>query len=297
MHRQIVPGLILHRSANVAVAAASLILVAVAPLIAASKPSMIVLFPYRDGSLNGSRAKFSDVTIDKFHGLQFTTEAGADYPSVEIKPNAGKWDLTGFEGLEMEVRNPEDVSVRVLLCINNPGADGRNHCNVESVNVSPRDKATLTVPFGVWHGDTGHPLDLSNIVSLEVLLDRPSRSHTFIVGDIRATRFDASRLEETMADPYFKQMTARFGRGVNLGNALEAPHEGDWGVRLKEEYIERIAQAGFNSVRIPVRWSGQAQGYPPYAIAEGFLNRVDWAIDQRLSTSCRSCSTCTITTA
>ncbi len=249
---------------------------------AASKPRTIVSFPYRDGSLNGSRAKFSDVTIDGFHGLQIATEAGADYPAVEIKPEAGKWDLTGFEGVEMEVRNPEDVPVRVLLCINNPGADGRNHCNVESVNVSPRDKATLTVPFGVWHGDTGHPLDLSNIVSLEVLLDRPGRSHTFIIGDIRAIRFDASRLEETMADPYFKQMTARFGRGVNLGNALEAPHEGDWGVRLKEEYFERIAQAGFNSVRIPVRWSGQAQGYPPYAIAEGFLNRVDWAVDQAL---------------
>src|SRR5262249_23022193 len=86
---------------------------------------------------------------------------------------------------------------------------------------------------------------------------------------------------------FFKQMTARFGRGVNLGNALEAPHEGDWGVRLKEDYFERIAEAGFDSVRIPVRWSGQALGAPPYTIAEGFLNRVDWAIDQALKRKLR----------
>ena len=266
----------------IAASVASLILVANCAADAASKPHGIVSFPYRDGSLNGSRAKFSDVTIDKFHGVQITTEAGADYPSVEIKSSHGKWDLTGFDAVEMEVRNPQDVPVRVLLSVNNPGADGRNHCNVESVNFPAHDKGTLTVPFGVWHGDMGHPLDLSNIVSLEVLLDKPGRSHTFIVGDIRAIRFDESRLQQKMADPFFEKMTARFGRGVNLGNALEAPHEGDWGVKLKEEYFKRIAEAGFNSVRIPVRWSAHADAAAPYTIDAKFFERVDWAVDQAL---------------
>src|SRR5437660_11172198 len=72
------------------------------------------------------------------------------------------------------------------------------------------------------------------------------------------------------------------GRGINLGNALEAPHEGDWGVRLKEEYFERIAAAGFDSVRIPVRWSAHAAEAPPYTIDEKFIERVDWTVDQAL---------------
>jgi endoglucanase len=39
---------------------------------------------------------------------------------------------------------------------------------------------------------------------------------------------------------------SRIGRGVNLGNALEAPSEGEWGVRLSEDYFNLIAGAGFS---------------------------------------------------
>jgi endoglucanase len=72
------------------------------------------------------------------------------------------------------------------------------------------------------------------------------------------------------------------GRGVNLGNALEAPREGAWGLELKAEYFEQIKQAGFDSVRIPIRWSAHAQAAAPYEIEESFFQRVDWAIDQAL---------------
>jgi endoglucanase len=75
----------------------------------------------------------------------------------------------------------------------------------------------------------------------------------------------------------------KIGRGVNLGNALEAPTEGAWGVRLEEGYFKRIAEAGFNSVRIPVRWSAHMAAQPPYAIDKTFLARVDWAVDQALA--------------
>jgi len=69
------------------------------------------------------------------------------------------------------------------------------------------------------------------------------------------------------------------GRGVNLANALEAPNEGEWGVTLKEEYFSIIKQAGFNSVRLPVRWSGHALAEKPYTINPEFFKRVDWAVN------------------
>jgi len=72
------------------------------------------------------------------------------------------------------------------------------------------------------------------------------------------------------------------GRGVNLGNALEAPFEGAWGVILREEYFDLIAQVGFNTVRIPIRWSGHAAKFPPYTISKQFFARVDWAIENAL---------------
>jgi endoglucanase len=75
----------------------------------------------------------------------------------------------------------------------------------------------------------------------------------------------------------------RLGRGINLGGALEAPREGEWGVTLKSEYFQLIKEAGFNSVRIPIRWSAHAGQLPPYMISTQFFNRVDWAIEQTLS--------------
>jgi len=44
-------------------------------------------------------------------------------------------------------------------------------------------------------------------------------------------------------------------RGVNLGNALEAPAEGEWGYRIERAHLAAIAEAGFDGVRIPVRWT------------------------------------------
>lgn len=44
-------------------------------------------------------------------------------------------------------------------------------------------------------------------------------------------------------------------RGVNLGNALEAPAEGEWGYRIERAHLSAIADAGFDGVRVPVRWT------------------------------------------
>jgi endoglucanase len=75
----------------------------------------------------------------------------------------------------------------------------------------------------------------------------------------------------------------KLGRGMNLGNALEAPKEGEWGVILKPEYFRVIKEAGFDTVRLPVRWSAHALPDAPYTIDDAFARRVDWAIDQALA--------------
>ncbi len=83
------------------------------------------------------------------------------------------------------------------------------------------------------------------------------------------------------SDPF--TINQKLGRGVNLGDALDAPFEGKWGVFLREEYFSLIAAQGFDSVRIPIRWSAHAETEPPYRISENFFRRVDWAIDQALN--------------
>ncbi len=79
----------------------------------------------------------------------------------------------------------------------------------------------------------------------------------------------------------FKQ-NKRLGVGINLSNALEAPSEGEWDVVLKEEYFKIIKDAGFDSVRLPVRWSVHALEEAPYTIDKVFFDRVDWAIQNAI---------------
>jgi len=86
---------------------------------------------------------------------------------------------------------------------------------------------------------------------------------------------------EPPVDPF--AMNRRLARTVSLGNALEAPNEGDWGVTLQEEYFQLIRQRGFTAVRLPVRWSGHALDEAPYTINPEFFNRVDWAVEQALA--------------
>src|SRR5262245_27765696 len=74
----------------------------------------------------------------------------------------------------------------------------------------------------------------------------------------------------------------RLGRGMNLGNALEAPREGEWGLTLEEDFFERVQKAGFRSVRIPIRWSAHAAAAAPFTIEPAFFKRVDWAIAEAL---------------
>lgn len=75
----------------------------------------------------------------------------------------------------------------------------------------------------------------------------------------------------------------RLGRGVNFANALEAPKEGEWGVTLSADYFRKVKEAGFDSVRLPVRWSAHAAAAAPYTIEPKFAERIDWAIDQALA--------------
>ena len=75
----------------------------------------------------------------------------------------------------------------------------------------------------------------------------------------------------------------KLGRGINLGNALESDKEGDWGVRLEAGYFETIKKAGFDTVRLPIKWSAHAKATAPYTIDAKFAERVDWAIEQALA--------------
>jgi hypothetical protein len=64
------------------------------------------------------------------------------------------------------------------------------------------------------------------------------------------------------------------GRCINMGNHLEPPREGDWGRAIANDDFAIIRKAGFETVRIPVRWSGHMDVSAPYRIDPAFMARV-----------------------
>ena len=69
-------------------------------------------------------------------------------------------------------------------------------------------------------------------------------------------------------------------RCMNLGGALEAPNEGDWGYTIRAEDLQTIKAAGFDTVRLPVRWDVHAMQREPYTIRQGQIDRVKEVIAQ-----------------
>ena len=73
------------------------------------------------------------------------------------------------------------------------------------------------------------------------------------------------------------------GPTVNIGNALEAPTEGAWGVTITDDLLDAVVTAGFTAIRLPVRFSAHADAAPPYTLDPAFLDRVDEVLDGALA--------------
>ena len=74
------------------------------------------------------------------------------------------------------------------------------------------------------------------------------------------------------------------GHCINLGNHLEPETESAWGGKLVEASdFRRIADAGFETVRIPVRWANKMGPGPEYAIDPVWFARAEEVVDQALA--------------
>lgn len=90
-----------------------------------------------------------------------------------------------------------------------------------------------------------------------------------------------TNVDPSVAQTNVFNQAARLGQSVNLGNTLEAPnHEGEWGFRLEDWHFQQIANGGFDSVRVPIRWNAYAQTSSPFTIDPDFFQRIDWVVDQ-----------------
>lgn len=78
--------------------------------------------------------------------------------------------------------------------------------------------------------------------------------------------------------------TLPVGTCVNMGNSLEPPQESAWGgAPITAEDFARIKAAGFDTIRLPVRWHNKSMSQPPYTIDPEWMERVAQVVDQALA--------------
>ena len=93
-----------------------------------------------------------------------------------------------------------------------------------------------------------------------------------------------------------KEIVKEMGIGWNLGNTLDAyttnlsyyssPQEAEtcWGNPVTTKaMIDKIKQAGFKTIRIPVTWGPHMGPAPEYKVADSWMNRVKEVVDYAIS--------------
>jgi endoglucanase len=139
----------------------------------------------------------------------------------------------------------------------------------------------MNTPFAIFRSPLARWRTLCGAVSLLCLL--------FIAGCTTPMRSNLKPFPPMASDnppgasPEALRAVKGLARGVNFGNMLEAPNEGDWGLIVNRGFIDATVAAGFTSVRLPVRWSNHAQPLQPFTLDAPFARRVEIVIDALLA--------------
>ena len=126
-----------------------------------------------------------------------------DWPGITLHAPAGRWDLSAFQSVAIDVTNVGSRPVDVALRVDNPGADGVSRCLTGQVHLQPAEKKTLSVVIarkmpealrGKLFGMRGFPggwsesgIDPANVDKLLVFVPRPKTDHRFLIASVRAS--------------------------------------------------------------------------------------------------------------
>jgi len=134
--------------------------------------------------------------------LRVTTGREYTWPGITLKAPEGRWDLSAFEYLAMDVKNVGSQKIGVSCRVDNPGADGSRNCITRRIELAPGEEGTLRVPLGAklpdelrskLFGMRGYPggwneqrgIDLDNVTQLLVFVTKPAVDHTFEIANVR----------------------------------------------------------------------------------------------------------------
>jgi len=165
------------------------------------EPSLILFDFGRDFDIDSLKTSDAEVTFSGNKALRIKTGHKNQWPGITLKAPAGKWDLSKYEYVSIDVKNSGTKTVTVSCRVDNPGADGRKNCVTDNITLKPNASGTLIVRIfpTPWRlsepveliGMRGAPVhsgkvDPTNITQLLVFVTKPDIDHVFDIKNIRA---------------------------------------------------------------------------------------------------------------
>lgn len=185
------------------------------------------------------------------------------WPGITLKPSDGRWDLSPFEYVAMEVKNAGEHQARVGLRIDSTDAAGERATLQTVSELAPGEQRTVQLglqrrmPPKVSEklfGMRGYPGSLSKekglnaqrIDQVSIFVNRPEKDHVIEIANLRADgSFDGSIWLTEDANKLFP-MIDRFGQYMHRDWPGKTQSEADLQRRRQEEAAELTANPGPN---------------------------------------------------
>jgi hypothetical protein len=167
-----------------------------------------VLFDFRDSfepsSVATAEARANASAAGSQTCLRVETQRSAAWPGVTLRAPGGRWNLSAYGAVTVPVKNVGTNRATLYCRVDNPGADGTDHCLTRSVTLEPGGSNTIRVELkrtsesrldGKLFGMRGYPvvaggrgaIDPANVTQLLVFVSKPDAPHAFELGTVRAT--------------------------------------------------------------------------------------------------------------
>ena len=173
-----------------------------ASALSAEEPAPSLLFDFGPTfKIDGIEASDAQVTLTQKGALAVRTGHEAPWPGVTLKAPQGKWNLSEHQTIALDVTNRSSSKVIVNCRVDNPGANGTDHCVTGTATVEPNATTTLTVRMFPVPWKLNKPLELigmraapthagkldtSNVTQLVIFINHPKQDHVFEIDNIRA---------------------------------------------------------------------------------------------------------------
>ena len=174
---------------------------------AAAAPAEKVLFNFeRDFDVTAVETRDAEVRFSGGEGaaaLRIATGHAQSWPGITLGAPGGRWDLSAFEYLAVDLKNVGPNRVKIGCRIDSPGPDGKASSCRGDIELQPGEAKTFKValqrrlPTALapkLFGMRGYPgglskdrgIDAGNVERVLLFVSRPSEDHAFEVDNCRA---------------------------------------------------------------------------------------------------------------